>query len=721
MSMITTVAFDKLAGVSLGNYHLERYIGQSKIGPTFLARNNSSTTYLLRFLDRPMDATQGEREAYLERFQYRARQVANLQHPYILPLLDFGVYRGLPYLISPHIPLRSLRTRIAKHGVLDTFTVGRYLDQIATALEYAHEHAILHGSLSVDSVFIRLDGNLAVADIGVKNLLDASVSRNQAADWSEGLAPEVMLGRPASPASDVYALGTVVYFLLTGTGVFENGRPEDMAQRQINGAIPLLKRTRSDLPPSMDSVLAGALARDPAQRYNQPGAFANAYHLSGVPTNRMRVPFVVSDTPAIRNHQAAYSGPSAMDTPFYERSWNSNSSNGTITEDQIAKTPRPPDSHSLHGFPEDEPLSLLDTPRPAMMRRFGSKQRQRNLLIASLAALLVIASAITGVIVLSQKSAATGITSGAVTFFDSQNNSGELTDSLRITVQNLATPPSGSVYDAWIIDDASEQVLALGTLAHNNQSWTLTYNSASTNLLTVGNKLEVSQEQGKVTVPTGPIVLVGTFPVKSYAHILHLLVSFPETPGKVGFLIGLVSQTHLLDNQAIVLQSMLASKNTNAIECVTQSMLNIIGGTHDAHYKPLASTCVLQNVTATGDGFGISGKSGYIASVGDHASYALSQPDATSAMRQHAALMNVALTNISGWMAMIQQDLLQLQAQPTDQSTIQQIVTLADNSYHGVDVNGDGQIDPVPGEAGAITAYQQGQLMATVTLTSPSV
>jgi len=69
-------------------------------------------------------------------------------------LLDFGVYRDVPYLISPHIPLRSLRTRIDKNGALNTFAVGRYLDQIATALEYTHEHSVLHGNLSVDSIFM---------------------------------------------------------------------------------------------------------------------------------------------------------------------------------------------------------------------------------------------------------------------------------------------------------------------------------------------------------------------------------------------------------------------------------------------------------------------------------------------------------------------------------------------------------------------------------------
>lgn len=123
-----------------------------------------------------------------------------------------------------------------------------------------------------------------------------------------------------------------------------------------------------------------------------------------------------------------------------------------------------------------------------------------------------------------------------------------------------------------------------------------------------------------------------------------------------------------------------------------------------------------QKVTADGDGFGLLGK-GYVAGAEQHAALALKQPDATSVMHQHAALMDIAITNITGWVTTIEQDLLRLHTNPGDLSSLQEITTLADNAYHGVDTNGDGQIDPVPGEAGALTAYLQGQLMATLTLT----
>ena len=715
--MLKTVSYDKLAGVELGHYRLERYLGQSKIGPTFLARTDVATTYLVRFLDSPIYLVPREREAYLDQFQYRARQITALQHPYILPLLDYGTYRSLPYLVSPHIPLRTLRTRVMKYGSLDTFTIGRYLDQIATALEYSHEHAMLHGSLSVDSIFVRLDGNLVIADVGVKSLLEQEPGRNQPIEWSDGCAPEQLLGKPASTLSDVYALGMVIYYLLTGTAVFEGDRPEELAHQHLYSSLPPLSQVRGDLPPSLSGVMARALSKDPAQRYSQPGAFANAYHRSGVPTNRMRVPFVVSELQPMHVQQP----PEPGDTSYYERARSANASNGINgASEYTGGTPRPTvrssNPNSLHGFPEDEPLSLLDAPRPALMRRLGSKQRQRNILIAALVAVLLIASTTIGIAATRKNSAGVSSSGGQVTFFANQNDPGGQTNSLRIAIQNLAAPPSGSEYDAWIIDDQTEQVTPLGTLTEKGQAWTLTFSNPNVNVLASGDKLEITQEQGTVTAPAGQVILTGKFPVKSFAHIQHLLVGFPETPGKIGFLQGLLAQTHLLDNQAIVLQSVASSKNTAAIECVAQSMLDIIEGSHGPDARPLAADCRQQNVTYAGDGFGLLGKSGYVASVEEHASFALGQPDATSAMRQHGALMDIALTNVNGWVTKVEQDLLNLRAHPTSSSSLQEIVTLADSAYHGVDANGDGQIEAVAGEAGALTAYQQGQLMATLTL-----
>jgi serine/threonine protein kinase len=715
--VIKNESFNKLAGAVLGNYRLERFIGQSKIGPSFLARTDARSTYLVRFLTGPVDVAPKDYEEYLEHFQYQASQIATLQHPYILPLLDFGSYRGLPYLVSPHIPLRSLRTRIDKNGALNTFTVGRYLDQIATALEYAHEHSVLHGSLSVDSIFIRLDGQLVVADVGVKSLLELNrhnVLVNQLHEWSDGSAPEQLLGKPASPATDVYALGAVVYHLLTGSPVFQGNTLDEIAQLHLYASIPTLTQQRSDLPAGLYSILARALAKDPAQRFHQPGAFANAYHSNLGPMNRTRLPFVVSEAPSALTHQPLVMGVPA-DIQATEQALNNHTSTATDhMSGSVRLKPQSSNPHSLHGFSGDS-LTLADNPRPILMRRFQRKHKQRTILIASLIGLFVVVGGALGITFLAQKSAATSNASGQVTFFSNQKIPGGQTNALNITIHNLTVPPAGYTYEAWIVNDQTEEVIDVGKLTEKSQAWALTYSGASSNLLAAGDKLEVTLEQGVVKVPAGKVILVGTFPVKAFSHIQHLLVSFPKTPGKIGFLIGLLEQTHLLNIQASVLQSVATSRNTIATECVAQSLLDIIEGTQGTHYQPLAEACNQQNVTATGDGFGLLGK-GYLTDAEQHAALALSQPDATSGMHQHAALMDIALSNITTWVTTIEHDVLLLRAHPTNLASIQEITSLTDAVYHGIDVNGDGQIDPVVGEAGALSAYLQGQFMATLTL-----
>jgi serine/threonine-protein kinase len=702
--MLKNIAFDKWVGITLGNYRIEQLIEQSNWGPVFLARDSATaSSYLLRFLvGTPTNLSPKEHELYLERFQYQASQIATLQHPNILPLVDYGVYRGLPYLVSPQIPMRPLRSRLTRSGPLDVFTIGRYLDQISTALEYGHEHAVLHGNLSVDCIFIRLDGQLVVGDFGIRNMLElqqADAGQRLPYEKSEVFAPEQLLGKPISPATDVYALGAALYYMLTGAPVFMGNTYDELAQQHLYASVPPLSRWRSDLPAGLYSIIARALAKDPVQRFFHPGALANAYHRIVAPDNKIRMPFIVPATPV-------------SDMPLTERVW---SPNGTAAAMNGVTHPAPqtPIPYSLHGFTNDDFLS----PRPTLMRRYQRKNLWFIAGITVLIVLLVVATSAVSIVLLSQKNSAVSSVNGQVTFFTSQNGPEGQTDALRIVVHSLQVLPTGSEYAAWLVNQDTEAITALGALTVKNQTGSLVYSETSGNLLNLVDKLEITQEQGAVEAPAGKVILMGTFPLKSFSHIEHVLVKFPPAPGNVGLLVGVLEQTHLLDIQAAVLQSATDARNTDAVGCAAQNIVNIIEGNHGSHYQQLAEICAIQNVTAAGDGSGLLGK-GYLIGAEEHAGYATGQPDATSAMHVHAALMDVALSNISAWVTTIDQDALLLRTQPTNLSKVEEIVKLADVAYHGVDANGDGQIDPVAGEAGALTAFQQGQLMATLSLTN---
>ncbi len=394
----------------------------------------------------------------------------------------------------------------------------------------------------------------------------------------------------------------------------------------------------------------------------------------------------------------------------------------TVDRDHDSQRPAPQTAfpRDLPRFSQSDPFASLEAPRSSLMQRYRRKNLRRDALIVALIILFLVASVFGITILERQSTAASGVT-GQVIFFDDQSGPVGYTNALTIIAHGLDAPPAGFQYDAWFINDQSEGVLPLGALTAQNQSFSLTYvgessnGQAGSNLLTLGDKLEVTLEQTAVKLPEGKVVLIGTFPPKAFAHIEHLLVSFPDTPGKIGLLVGMLDQMRLLNIQADVLQSLTASRDTVALGCVAQSIIDITEGVQGPHYHPLTATCALKNVTAIGDGFGLLGK-GYLLGASDHATFATEQPDATSAMRLHAGLMAIALSNIKGWVTTINQDVLNLRKDPANLTKVQEIAMLADAAYHGVDANSDGQIDPVVGEAGALTAYLQGQSMSTISL-----
>jgi hypothetical protein len=304
---------------------------------------------------------------------------------------------------------------------------------------------------------------------------------------------------------------------------------------------------------------------------------------------------------------------------------------------------------------------------------------------------------------------------GTVSFSDSQNGSGH-SNVVTVNARGLSTPPNGSQYAAWIVDTQSERSTALGTLQQNKDG---TYTAKSTiqhNLLGLGNRVVVTLEQGTVAVPTGQVVLSASYPPKAFVHVKHLLVSFPDTPGKIGLLVGLIDQAQKLSSASQLLQSISASQNSSAIQCAAQSIIDIAEGTNGAHYQPLANQCAAQNIAEVGDRYGLLGTGGYIANSQAHASLAATQSDTTSTIRVHAGHVAICLQNMHGWISTIDHDAQSLLNNPTDSAKIQEIVTLANHAYNGFDADGDGSIDPIPGEGGAVTAYFHGQLMAVLVL-----
>lgn len=379
-----------------------------------------------------------------------------------------------------------------------------------------------------------------------------------------------------------------------------------------------------------------------------------------------------------------------------------------------ARPPAPPSF--VRGRSETPPPTILPTP-PAVPRR-----GRPGLLLSAIILLVLLASGTVlaiGLLRHQQVTNGNGPASGQVVFFDGTNGS-DGTDALRITITGLPAAPAGTHYHAWLIDESSEHTTSLGPLNAQGSSFILNFTGnggngqPGTNLLGLGNLVEVTQEQGNVQQPSGKVLLAARFPPQAFVHIRHLLFSFPTTPAKIGLLVGMVEQTRLLNAQSQALQSIASTQNTAAIQCLAQSIIDISEGLKGPHYQPLAEACGAS--LPAGDGFGILGANGYAETAATHAALAASQADATTTVRQHAGEVEVGTTNITGWVTTIDRDALALLSNPHTPNAISEIVTLADHAFHGVDSNGNGQVEPIANEEGATTAYQRGQLMATLAL-----
>jgi serine/threonine protein kinase len=261
-----------LSGQTLGGkYLLGELLGQGGFGAVYRAENQmlhrqQAVKVLLeeRFSE----------EKFRERFLREARTLAALDHANIVHVDDIGMEGNLIYLVMPYISGGTLQDLMkARSGPLALEQITRYLEQICSALGYAHAQGVVHLDLKPSNLLVHKDGRLLLSDFGLAHLMEqGAIEGGTSLQFGSPLymAPEQFDGKP-SRQSDLYALGVILYQMLAGRHPFEASTPAAVMRKHLTEPPPSLRTAQPDLPVALDAVLAKALAKQPEQRYGRAG------------------------------------------------------------------------------------------------------------------------------------------------------------------------------------------------------------------------------------------------------------------------------------------------------------------------------------------------------------------------------------------------------------------------------------------------------------------
>jgi serine/threonine-protein kinase len=216
-----------------------------------------------------------------DRFLREIRIAGRLAHPLILPLIDSGEAAGLLYYVTPYVTDGSLRQRLRAKGRLDIEQAVAIAGDVADALDFAHRQGIVHRDVKPENILFA-DGHALLADFGIARACDAVDSGSITEGGitlgtPEYMSPEQAAGeRSVGAASDVYSLACVVYEMLTGQAPLQGSSPRATMARQVTGTPQPLRAHRPEASPALESALARALAKNPAERYARTCEFVEA-------------------------------------------------------------------------------------------------------------------------------------------------------------------------------------------------------------------------------------------------------------------------------------------------------------------------------------------------------------------------------------------------------------------------------------------------------------
>jgi len=248
-----------------GRYRLEEKIGVGGMAEVYRAYDLTLNRTVAVKILYPQFASDAD---FVERFKREAQAAANLSHPNIVNVYDWGAENSTYYLVMEHLVGQNLKQIIQKKGALPPSLVVDIGRQVAAALQFAHKRNIVHRDIKPHNIIITDEGEVKVTDFGIARTLTSNLTQTGAIlGTAYYISPEQAKGEEVSPLSDIYSLGVVLYEMATGQLPFQGETPVAVALKHIQEEAPLPQKLNPAIPSSLQAVILKALARDPLLRY----------------------------------------------------------------------------------------------------------------------------------------------------------------------------------------------------------------------------------------------------------------------------------------------------------------------------------------------------------------------------------------------------------------------------------------------------------------------
>lgn len=280
--------------VVANRYEVVQHIGQGGMADVFLAidtiLNRHVAIKILRS-DQSTDAIS------ILRFEREAQAATTLAHPNIVEIYDVGEYKNHHYIVMEYVDGKTLKKVIRDRAPLLNLEAVDTMKQLTSAVAEAHKRGIIHRDIKPQNVIVKSDGSLKILDFGIATAKGSAqlTQANNVMGSVHYLAPELAKGEPASPQSDIYALGIVFYEMLTGDVPFKADQAIQIALQHMREPMPSVRKANPNVPQSVENIIIRATAKNPKLRYQSCDEMLNDLEKCMSPEHQNDKPFSLND------------------------------------------------------------------------------------------------------------------------------------------------------------------------------------------------------------------------------------------------------------------------------------------------------------------------------------------------------------------------------------------------------------------------------------------